>query len=132
MRREGWHGHGITDALARFAVESDKERPGAVEAFLQKKEEEGVDEANGWDVYFEWFERDYERDHPKPDPDEYENGEEDDEFIEAEKKWDDEMNEARMEAESEERDEQLKTFLPYAFPADVFTEFYKIKEREKK
>jgi hypothetical protein len=132
-RRNGnWRGHDITSSLAAYAVVYDKKYPGEVEKVLYKAEEEGMEKAYSWDCNCPGFEDDYEREHPKPDPDDYENGEEDDELIAAEKKWEEEMDEARMESESDERDEQMKSFFPYAFPNDVLNEYYMILERKKK
>lgn len=131
LRDHGWHGHDITDALAEYAVVYDQEFPKEVEKFLEEKEQAGLEETNGWDYYDGFDEKDFKRDEPEPDPDDYEKGEEDDEFVQDVQKWEEKLQEARDQFEQEARDEEIKTFLPYAFPAEVFTEFYKIKERQK-
>ena len=126
----GWSGHGITDALAEYAVVYDKENPNEVEKFLEEKEQEGQEQTNGWDYYDGFDEEYFKRGEPEPDPDEYEKGEEDEEFIADTEKWEEKLQTARDLFEQESRDEEIKTFLPYAFPAEVFSEFYAIKGRQ--
>ena len=126
-RYNEWSGHEITDDLARFAAQSDES---GIEDFLTEEESTGNDQTYDWEVYSpteEDFER--EKSEPKPDPDEYDDGEEDSDYIDDLKDWEQKYEEYRDEYAQNERDEQARTFLPAAFPGAILNRFYELKRQ---